>query len=162
RMRAKIPGIALRTTFIVGFPGETEEHFEELLQFLETARFERVGIFTYSQEDHTPAGNLPGQIPARIKKERYRRAMRLQQRISREILTRRVGQTIPVLVEEVTGKRWRGRSHWDAPEIDGCVLGQGTACVGEFVQAKIIAAREYDLVARTVTVAPSTASFAAN
>lgn len=149
RIRAGIPHIALRTTFIVGFPGETEEHFETLLAFLETARFERVGIFTYSQEDHTPAGNLPNQLPAHIKKQRYRRAMRCQQRVSREVLARWVGQTVPVLIEEVNGTRWRGRSALDAPDIDGCVIGRGPAQVGEFVHARITAAREYDLVGVT-------------
>lgn len=150
RIRAGVPGIALRTTFIVGFPGESEAQFEELLAFLDEARFERVGVFIYSQEDHTPAGNMPDQVPARVKKERYRRAMRCQQRVSRQVLASRVGQTLPVLVEEVTGNRWRGRSPLDAPDIDGCVLGHGPARIGDFVLAHITGAREYDLLARTV------------
>ncbi len=150
KIRAGIPGIALRTTFIVGFPGETEAQFAELLEFIETARFERVGVFTYSQEDHTPAGNLTDQLPARVKKQRYQRAMTVQQQVSRSVLQGYVGRSLPVLVEEVNGAGWTGRAHMDAPEIDGKVIGRGAARVGEFVSAKITGAREYDLVAATL------------
>lgn len=146
RIRAGIPGIALRTTFIVGFPGETEAQFAELLEFIETARFERVGVFAYSQEDHTPAGNLAGQVPARVKKQRYRRAMTVQQRVSRSVLREYVGRTLPVLVEELREGGWTGRAHLDAPEIDGRVLGRGPARVGDFATVRITGAREYDLL----------------
>jgi ribosomal protein S12 methylthiotransferase len=145
KIRAGIPGIALRTTFIVGFPGETEEQFEELLQFIAETKFERLGIFTYSQEDHTPAGNMTGQVPANIKKQRHRRAMALQQRVARQVHEKFVGKTMRVLVEKRNGSGWIGRSHADAPEIDGTVHLRGPATVGDFADMRITDAREYDL-----------------
>jgi ribosomal protein S12 methylthiotransferase len=153
KIRAGIPGIALRTTFIVGFPGETEAHFAELLEFIETARFERVGVFPYSQEDHTPAGNLADQVPPRVKKQRYRQAMTVQQRVSRSVLRDYVGRTLTVLVEAPTGDGWVGRAHLDAPDIDGRVLGRGPARVGEFASVRITGARAYDLVGTTAAIA---------
>ncbi len=148
RIRARVPNIALRTTFIVGFPGETEEQFEELLAFIETARFEKLGIFTYSQEDHTPAGGMEAQLPANVKKQRYRRTMALQQKVSRDIQKSFVGRTMRVLIEEHTEKGWRGRSHTDAPEIDGTVNIEGHASVGEFADVLITRSAEYDLTGR--------------
>lgn len=142
RIRAGIPGIALRTTFIVGFPGETEAQFDELLEFIEQTRFERLGIFAYSQEDHTPAGHLDGQLPAKVKQQRYRRAMALQQRVSRQVQQKFVGQTVRVLVE----KPGVGRTQADAPEIDGRVTLRGAAEPGTFADVKITGAKEYDLV----------------
>ena len=146
KLRAGIPGIALRTTFIVGFPGETEEQFAELLGFIEQARFERLGVFTYSQEDHTPAGNMTGQVSAKVKKLRYRRAMAAQQRVSRTLHEQWIGRTVRVLVEQ----EGRGRSHADAPEIDGSVLLSGPAPVGEFVDVRITGAAEYDLIGQAL------------
>jgi ribosomal protein S12 methylthiotransferase len=149
RIRAGIPGIALRTTFIVGFPGETETHFEELLEFIEQARFERLGMFTYSQEDHTPAGAMARQIPVKVKKQRYRRAMALQQKVSRNVQRSFVGQTLRVLVEQ----EGLARSHADAPEIDGTVKVKGRTTDGEFASVEITDATEYDLVGRCQTAA---------
>jgi ribosomal protein S12 methylthiotransferase len=149
RIRAGIPGIALRTTFIVGFPGETEEHFEELLDFIQDAKFERLGVFQYSQEDHTPAGDMSGQVATRVKKQRYRRAMAAQQQVSREVQAAFVGKTLRVLVEERDEDGWRGRSHADAPEIDGSVRVRGTPRVGEFARVRITGASEYDLTGET-------------
>ncbi len=145
-IRAGIPGIALRTTFIVGFPGETEEQFEELLAFIEETKFDRLGIFTYSQEDHTPAGNMTDQIPAKVKKQRYRRAMGLQQKVSRELQRGLIGKTLRVLIDKPDGKAFVGRSHADAPEIDGAVKVRGPAEVGEFAPVQITGATEYDLM----------------
>ncbi len=145
RIRRGIPGIALRTTFIVGFPGETEEQFDELLQFITEAKFERLGMFQYSQEDHTPAGTMAAQLSTKEKKKRYQRAMALQQKVSREVQGAFVGQTIRVLIEEQTDGGWVGRSHADAPEIDGSVQVTGPAQIGEFAQVRIIGASEYDL-----------------
>ena len=142
RIRAGISGIALRTTFIVGFPGETEAQFEELLEFIEETKFERLGVFTYSQEDHTPAGNMTGQLPSKVKKQRYRRVMALQQSVSREVQRAFVGQTLRVLVE----REGQGRSHADAPEIDGTVKIRGRANVGEFASVRITDAAAYDLI----------------
>jgi ribosomal protein S12 methylthiotransferase len=148
RIRAGIPGIALRTTFIVGFPGETEEQFEELLEFIEAARFEKLGIFTYSQEDHTPAGAMEAQLPANVKKRRYRRTMALQQNVSRDIQKGFVGNTLRVLIEKRTDRGCLGRSHTDAPEIDGTVNIEGHASVGEFADVLITGSAEYDLTGR--------------
>jgi ribosomal protein S12 methylthiotransferase len=150
RIRRGIPGIALRTTFIVGFPGETEKQFEELLQFIAEAKFERLGMFQYSQEDHTPAGAMGAQVSAKEKKKRYQRAMALQQRVSREVQGAFVGQTIRVLVEEESNGGWVGRSHADAPEIDGSVQVAGMAQIGEFARVRITGASEYDLTGETL------------
>ncbi|MCG3148532.1 MAG: Ribosomal protein S12 methylthiotransferase RimO [Verrucomicrobiae bacterium] len=143
RIRRGVPGIALRTTFIVGFPGETDEQFDELCEFIERTEFERLGIFTYSQEDHTPAGNMDQQLPEKVKKARHKRAMLTQQQVSRAVQRRCVGQTLRVLVE----KPGVARSHADAPEIDGTVKVTGTAPVGEFATVRITGASEYDLEA---------------
>jgi ribosomal protein S12 methylthiotransferase len=145
RMRSGVPGIAVRTTFIVGFPGETEGHFEELLEFIEEAKFERLGMFQYSQEDHTPAGTMSQQVPAKEKKKRYGRAMALQQNVLRNIQGRFVGKTMRVLIEKQGEGGWLGRSHADAPEIDGTVRGKGAVKVGEFANIRILEASEYDL-----------------
>jgi ribosomal protein S12 methylthiotransferase len=149
RIRRGIPGIALRTTFIVGFPGETEEQFDELLEFIKEAKFERLGMFQYSQEDHTPAGTMAAQLSVKEKKKRYQRAMALQQRVSREVQGAFVGQTIRVLIEEQSNGGWVGRSHADAPEIDGSVQVMGTAQIGEFARVRITGASEYDLTGET-------------
>ena len=150
RIRAGIPGIALRTTFLVGFPGETEAQFEELLEFIEEARFERLGMFQYSQEDHTPAGAMAEQLSAKEKKKRYGRAMALQQKISREVQGDFVGTIVRVLIDEQRNGGWIGRSHADAPEIDGSVRVAGTARVGEFARVWITDAGEYDLTGETL------------
>ncbi len=143
RIRAGIPAVALRTTFIVGFPGETEAEFAELLEFIRAAKFERLGVFAYSQEDHTPAGNMDGQLQPKLKQARRRRAMAVQQRVARAYHQQLVGQTVRVIVDE-PGK---ARSQSDAPEIDGSVKITGPAPVGEFVEVRVTAAQEYDLEA---------------
>ena len=149
RIREGIPGIALRTTFIVGFPGETGGQFEELLEFIELARFERLGMFQYSQEDHTPAGTMGRQVPVKEKKKRYRMAMALQQKVSREVQGGFVGKTLRVLIEKQANGGFVGRSHADAPEIDGTVHVTGSARVGEFARVLITGASEYDLTGET-------------
>ena len=122
RFREAVPDIVLRTTFIVGFPGETEEDFEELLDFMRQARFDNVGIFTYSQEEDTPAGERKDQIPEEVKQGRRDRAMALQQKIAFERNQRWVGQTLPVLIESVEDGRVIGRIPGQAPDIDGVTL----------------------------------------
>lgn len=144
RIRAGIPGVALRTAFIVGFPGETEEQFAELLDFIAATRFERLGVFAYSQEDRTVAAKLEPQLPARVKQQRRRRAMRWQQRVSRQLHEKLVGQTMRVLID----KPGVGRSPADAPEIDGTVRVRGRAPVGEFADVLITGAATYDLTGR--------------
>ena len=150
RIRAGVPGIVLRTTFIVGFPGETAAQFQELLKFIETAKFERLGVFAYSQEDHTPAGNLERQLSARVKASRRGKALALQQKISRQVQRQFVGQTVRVLVEKVTPSGWQGRSGADAPEIDGTVSGVGPAPSGEFAEVQVTSATIYDLKGKII------------
>jgi ribosomal protein S12 methylthiotransferase len=140
-IREAIPGITLRTTFIVGFPGETEEQFESLLAFIERARFERLGIFTYSQEEGSRAAKMSGQLPAATKGARYRRAMQLQKKIASELAKSMVGKQIKALVEQPL----IARSEGDAPEVDTRVLLARTARVGEFVKVRITGTQVYDL-----------------
>lgn len=143
RLRAGIPGLTIRTTFIVGFPGETEAEFESLLEFIERVRFERLGIFKYSQEEGSRAAQMPGQISAAQKNARYRRAMTLQQKIAREIAAAHVGRELRLLVDEP----FLARTEGDAPEVDARVILGEAAPVGEFVRRKIRGARGYDLLA---------------
>ena len=149
-LRAAIADIALRTTFIVGFPGETEQEFEALLAFLQAMRFDRVGIFTYSREKGTPAADMPGQVPPHVRRERYERAMALQQGISRARNAEQVGRTLPVLIEGAQNGLSLGRSYRDAPEIDGLVLVDGMHQAGSFVPVQITGAMEYDLAGKPV------------
>jgi len=142
RIRAVIPGIAIRTTFIVGFPGETEEEFEYLLDFIERTRFERLGVFTYSQEEGSRAAKMEGQLSQKVKQARYKRAMKLQQKIASEISNAQVGKTLRALVDDAR----TARSHTDAPDIDGRILLTKPAPVGEFIDVKITGAQVYDLI----------------
>ena len=141
KLRAGIPGVALRSTFIVGFPGETETEFETLLDFIKRTRFERLGIFKYSREEGSRAAKMPSQIPARIKNARYRIAMSIQQQIAHEIAREKVGCEIKLLVDQP----YVARSEADAPEVDARVILSKTAPVGEFIWRKIIGSRGYDL-----------------
>jgi ribosomal protein S12 methylthiotransferase len=151
KIRAMIPEVVIRTSFIVGFPGETEEDFEELLAFMRETKFERLGIFKYSREEGSAAAELPGQVPEKIKEERYHRAMQLQQEIVREVHRGFVGRELRVIVEAQDGKdpeRWIGRSSMDAPEVDGSVLikTKKPITAGKFYTVKITDAQDYDLV----------------
>ena len=149
KFRSIVPDLTIRTTFIVGFPGETDQDFQELLDFISGVRFERVGIFTYSQESGTPAAELPDQVPEKIKKERFKAAMLLQQQVSREHLKRFVGQNLKVLIEKKRGAdSYEGRSYMDAPEIDGAVRVESGKLLetGQFYSVKITGSREYDLL----------------
>lgn len=146
RIRAGIPGIAIRTTFIVGFPGETEEEFEYLLDFIKRTRFERLGVFTYSQEEGSKAAKMEGQLPAKTKQARYRKAMKLQQRIAGEISNEQVGRTVKALVDGPTV----ARAAADAPDIDGRIHLTKPAPVGEFIEVRITGTQIYDLVGEPV------------
>ena len=143
RLRAGIPGVALRTTFIVGFPGESEQAFASLLEFIERTRFERLGVFKYSQEEGSRAARMPGQIPARIKNDRYRRAMTLQQQIARDIAAEKVGHELRLLVDQPL----IARTEADAPDVDARVIFSQPAAVGEFTTRRITGSRGYDLLA---------------
>jgi ribosomal protein S12 methylthiotransferase len=158
RVRKRVPGIAIRTTFITGFPGETEEDFEELLRFVRKVEFDRVGVFTYSDEEGTPAFDLPNKVDARTAKRRRDRLMREQKRISRRRNRARIGSTMRVLFEGESAETellWQGRMETQAADIDGCVLINDAPedfepVPGQFVNVLITEAHEYDLVGRIV------------
>lgn len=150
KLREKIPGLTLRTTFIVGFPGETDADFEALVRFVEEIRFERMGVFTYSPEDGTVAAGMPDTVPEKIKKQRQRHLMQVQKKIAKAANKTLVGTIQPVLVEgysEETDLLLQGRLASQAPEIDGHVLiNAGQADVGQIVPVKITRALDYDLI----------------
>ena len=155
KIRTAIPGVALRTSMMVGFPGESERDFRELLEFITAAQFDHLGVFTYSNEDSAASFSLPDQVPPREAAQRRRQVMTLQRKISRRHLKARVGQSLPLLVEgtaEETAHLLHGRLESQAPEIDGQVFindFEGAAPqAGEFRWAKVTAAGDYDLVAR--------------
>jgi len=145
KMRAALPKLAIRTTFIVGYPGETEAEFQTLLDFVEEMRFDRVGTFQFSYERGTASEPLGDPVPAEVKQERYQRLMELQQGISLQINQAQVGQTLDVLIEGFDQGLTIGRSYRDAPEIDGMVLVDGQAELGSIVPVRITGAMAYDL-----------------
>lgn len=179
RIRAGIPGIALRTTFIVGFPGETEACFQSLLEFIRETRFERLGVFTYSKEDQTLAGKMSNQVSSGVKTRRRNQAMAVQHQIASEIAASSVGRVVPVLVEReatadelqqakihswehglirqqdsqvpaLKGHYLLARGEADAPDIDGRVYVRGSLPLGRFAKVKIVGHTDYDLVAEPV------------
>jgi ribosomal protein S12 methylthiotransferase len=143
RIRAGIPGIAIRTTFIVGFPGETEADVAELCDFIRETKFERLGVFRYSQEEGTRGAKMADQIPAKVKEARWHQTMALQKEIAAEVSKSHVGQTLKVLVEEPGVARGEA----DAPDIDGRVYVPRELAVGEFVSVAISGYQDYDLLA---------------
>ncbi|MDC0980095.1 30S ribosomal protein S12 methylthiotransferase RimO [Bdellovibrionales bacterium] len=149
-IRGAIPEAVIRTQFIVGFPGETEEQFQELLEFVETYRFDRVGCFIYSVEEETKAATMDGQVDAEVKQRRYDELMSLQKRISHERQKALIGQVIPVLVEGVSEESellWQGRTSQQAYDIDGVVyINDGAAKTGDIVPVRITDSHDYDLV----------------
>lgn len=150
RLRAAVPGIAIRTTLIVGFPGETEAQFSELMAFVEAQRFERLGAFAYSREEDTPAALLDGQVAEQTKQERLDRLMQLQQSVSLGNQERMLGKTLQVLIEEkVEGEPvYIGRTQYDSPEVDGCVYVNTNKALkpGSFLPVRITDAMEYEWV----------------
>jgi len=159
RIRERIPGVAVRTSFIVGFPGETESDFEELLGFVKAGAFDNVGVFTFSDEEGTTSFDLEGRVAPKIKESRKKRLMTLQKKLVAERNRKRIGDRIEVLVEgthEDTDLLLVGRTAAQAPEIDGrVILNDGTAALGEFVTAQITEAHDYDFVARIVGTSPA-------
>jgi ribosomal protein S12 methylthiotransferase len=153
RLRSRIKGLSLRTTFITGFPGETDADFAELVEFVRQQRFERMGVFTYSLEPDTPAANLPDHVPAEVMEARREELMRVQQEICFAALAQQVGRTLDVILDQpVPGERnvWIGRSPADAPDVDGLVFVTGDQYklrAGDIVPCEIVATQEYDLVA---------------
>ena len=145
KMRAAIPNLAIRTTFIVGYPGETEEEYQALVDFVQEIRFDRVGTFQFSFEPGTTSEPLGDPVPAEVKQARFEKLMELQQGISMQINQSYVGKTLDVLVEGRDKGIAIGRSYRDAPEIDGMVFVEGDAKIGEIVPVKITGAMAYDL-----------------
>jgi ribosomal protein S12 methylthiotransferase len=145
--RQAVPDLALRSTFIVGFPGETEEDFEQLLAFVEEARLARVGCFKYEPVDGAPANDIADAVPDAVKDERWHRFMSAQQKVSASIMATRIGREIDVIIDEVDEEGVIGRSQWDAPEIDGSVFlnGEDDVKPGDIIRARIVHADEYDL-----------------
>lgn len=152
KLRERIPNLVLRTTFVVGFPGETEEQFEELRQFVREMKFQRMGAFAYSIEPGTPAVKLDGHLPEEIKQQRQETLMADQQQIAFEYGESLVGYELDVLIDkQIEESLWQGRMFADAPEIDGTVFVHGeNVTVGEFVPVEIIATQDYDLVGEAV------------
>jgi ribosomal protein S12 methylthiotransferase len=156
RVRQRVPGIAVRTTFISGFPGETEADHEELLSFIKNVEFDRVGVFTYSDEEGTPAYDLPDKVPHRTASRRRTALMKEQAKISRRKNKSRIGDVVQVLFEGESKESellWQGRMETQAPDIDGCVLINDVPdgvlpSTGEFVNVEITEAHEYDLIGR--------------
>jgi ribosomal protein S12 methylthiotransferase len=151
KIRKRVPGVNIRTSVIIGFPGETEEEFGELLGFLKDIRFERLGAFIYSREEGTPAYDLPEQVSEKLKQERLHRVMSLQKQISEENNAKLLGKQIDVLIEEKdpgTDDIYIGRSRYDAPEVDGCVYVKAKSLKpGDIIKARVIDTLEYDLIA---------------
>ncbi len=151
-IRNKIPESVIRTTFIVGYPGETETHFKELKEFILSQNFERLGIFTYSREEGTSAYDFPDRVPEETAQRRKDELMQIQQEISKKNLEKFVGKKIPVIIDKESKEKvfiFEGRSSFDAPEIDGKVfIEEGNAEIGEIVNVMILDSWEYDLVGR--------------
>ncbi|MEZ4727572.1 MAG: radical SAM protein [Caldilineaceae bacterium] len=160
KLRSAMPNVALRTTFIVGFPGETEEEFQGLLDFVNAIAFDKVGAFSFSPEPGTPSAAMPDQVPEEVKQERYNRLMETQQPISLRKNQAQVGKRLEILVEgegeigETGDPLLLGRSYRDAPEIDGLVLVPGITGVpiGEMMEVHINGAMEYDLVGEALVM----------
>jgi len=145
KLRDAMPDIAIRTTFIVGYPGETEEEFEGLKEFVQDLRFDRVGVFTYSFEDSTPSARVSWRVPEKVKTSRKAELLELQRQISLERNQAQVGKILPVLVEGYGDGLSLGRSYRDAPEVDGLVIVPAELPVGSLVPIRIDGAMVYDL-----------------
>ena len=154
-IRAKVPNIAIRTTLIAGYPGETEEDFQEMYDWVEEMKFDRLGIFTYSHEENTHAYNFEDDVPQKLKKERADSIMDLQSGISYELNTKKIGNQYKVLIDRAEDGYFIGRSEFDSPEVDNEVLiekNEHTYCrIGDFVQVKIVKSDHYDLYAELVS-----------
>lgn len=152
KLRNLIPNVVLRTSIIVGFPGETEEDFNELIDFAKEVKFDKLGVFMYSQEEGTVAAEMENQIPDEVKEERYHKLMSIQQNISADINKKRIGRTYEVLVEEIVDGEYVGRNYEMAPEIDGEIFIKCDKIinVGDFIDVKIMDALEYDLIGEVI------------
>jgi ribosomal protein S12 methylthiotransferase len=151
-IRAKVPGIAIRTTLIAGHPTETEDDFQEMMDFVERSRFDRLGVITYSHEENTHSYSLPDDVPANVKQERMEAIMDLQQGISQELNQAKVGETFKVLVDRAEGGQFTGRTEHDSPEVDNEVIINSPEYIrqGDFCRVRITAATEFDLSGEVV------------
>jgi ribosomal protein S12 methylthiotransferase len=152
-IRDKVPDIALRTTLIVGHPGETEALFDETYEFVEKMRFDRLGAFQYSHEDNTHSFSMPDDIPAEVKQERADTIMELQQGVSYESNQQKIGKTFKVLFDRKEGGHFIGRTEYDSPEVDNEVLVPASQYVrlGDYAQVKITSAEEFDLYGEVIS-----------
>ena len=154
KLRQEIPNVILRTSLIVGFPGEKQKDFDELSEFVEKAKFDKLGAFMYSKEEGTPAARLPEQVYGKTKKSRYNKIMKIQQKISKENLQNKIGQEVEVLIEDISfdGKYLIGRTKQDVPDIDGVIYIKNSddKLVNKFVKAKVIEVSDYDLIGELV------------
>ena len=150
KLRKEIPGIALRTTLITGFPGETQEQHEELMEFVDTMEFDRLGVFTYSPEEDTPAANMPNQVDEDVKEDRQAELMELQQEIAFELAENKIGQEVMVMIEGKVADEnaYVGRTYMDAPNVDGLIFVETDEEMmsGDFAKVKVTGALEYDLI----------------
>ena len=148
-MRERVPGIHLRTTMMVGFPGETDEDFKELIEFVKFAKFDRLGAFAYSEEEGTySAEHYDDDVPEEVKQSRLDKLMAVQQRISAELTAQKVGQTFKVIIDRIEGDYYIGRTEFDSPEVDPEVLiplTDGKLRIGEFYQVKVTDSDDFDL-----------------
>ena len=156
KLRKEIPGVVIRTTLMVGFPGETGEDFDELYNFVKETKFDKLGAFTYSKEDGTPAARLKEQIHPMTKKSRYNRIMKLQQEISKENEKKQLGKELEILIEDITKdkKYYIGRSYMDVPGIDGIAYVENNTkenLIGKYVKARVIEVKEYDMILKIIT-----------
>ena len=156
KLRKEIPGVVIRTTLMVGFPGETQEDFDELYNFVKETKFDKLGAFTYSKEDGTPAARLKEQIHPMTKKSRYNRIMKLQQEISKENEKKQLGKELEILIEDITKdkKYYIGRSYMDVPGIDGIAYVENNTkenLIGKYVKARVIEVKEYDMILKIIT-----------
>lgn len=152
-LRESVDGIVIRTTFIVGFPGETEEDFKELINFIEDIKFDKLGVFEYSKEEGTSASLLDNQIPDEIKENRKNQIMSIQNEISSEILSEKINENLEILIEEkIDENNYVGRTYMDAPEIDGVtyITSERNLNIGDFVNVKIVDSLDYDLVGELI------------
>ena len=151
KLRKEIPDVVIRTTLMVGFPGETQEDFDKLYEFVKETKFDKLGAFTYSKEDGTPASRLKEQIHPMTKKSRYNKIMKLQQEISKENERKNIGRELEILIEGITLDKeyYVGRSYMDVPDIDGVAYVKNTSnedLVGKYIKAEVIDVKDYDLI----------------
>ena len=153
KFRKEVPGITIRTSLIVGYPGETEKEFQELLDFVEESKFDRLGVFTYSHEENTHSFNLEDDVPNEVKHQRAEEVMELQSSISYELNQKRVGKTYKVLFDRKEGDYFIGRTEYDSPDVDNEVIVNAKdfyVRIGDFANIKITKADHYDLYGEVV------------